>query len=260
MEEKNNGSKSIVILLLFLVIGLSGYIVYSKLSVKEPVKTNETGKTEEVETLNVKSNFVKDLYEKARFKSIDCFALDDNMTKDYLKVTDFSDTQKMKVVGSNISLTNLNYDDEGGSTLSEEIFKKAFYEVFGNNVEYTPLTNLKESATCPYVKYDSKNKEYKLIGGCGNVCGQYQIENIVEATKYSDKLEITTATAYFRGGTDEFGIHEWYYDKDFKNLISNSAEPDFIQYKDKLQKYKYTFTLDKETGNYYYYSIEKINK
>ena len=258
MEEKNT-NKILIVVIFVLIFAFAGYVTYNIVS-KKP-ETNNEGKVEtneaaKVEELNIKSNFIKELYEKISFKGVSCEPLEYNLKSDTLKVTDFTDAQKLLIAVANVKSYHIE-EENGHNMISEKNMQEAFYDVFGKNVAYSTLMPKEGSDLCPVYIYNASKKAYIDQGACGNVCPVYQKEQLIKALKYSDKLELYTASAFCGESQETQGA--CFADSNRTVEIGNQ-DVDLIQFKDKLPNYKYTLTYDEETGNYYYYSVEKISK
>ena len=242
MEEKKKNSSVVVIILLVVLLVLSvGYIAYDKLyATNKDVNSSNEEKNSipEYEELNIKSDFVIDLNERSRFAN-SCGDIDEILKKDKMNVSEFTNAQRLEIA-SEIAYRYDDDDDGYKEVIDEEDLIKAFKKIFGNNATYTVSDFYNP---CPDFKYDKSIKRYIT-----------RSEEIIDAKKYNDRIEIITALAF---SSDE-GV---FADVKMKNKIS-SLDDNFklISRKDQLKQYKYTYTYDKETGNYYYYSIEKIKK
>ena len=149
-------------------------------------------------------------------------------------------------------------------------------EIFGNEINVNNIINkdkvVKVRIDGIIFKYDEKTKSFSLLDyGVGDCCiSKYKIK-IINAKKYSDKIEIINKVMFiFDSGCDDeeefFILKSPYSYENYKNFIvedlsktqKTSEDINIDDYLDSLNSYKWIFTKNKD-GNYIFLSVEKIN-
>lgn len=271
MSENNSKNSLIIIIILCLtVIGLTGYIVYDKIIRQDTSATSETNNnSNKIESLDINSNFVMDLYNKTNYYEHISSRIE-YFLKDKLLVSDMSDDLRMRIARANMPENSVQFGQDKkfindipvGEYFSEQNLIDGFNKAFGKNAVYTRLDSIgKSEYEIGYEYYEKEQIYYMIPAGSGYAVQFSYDEDIISATRVSDKIEITTALAYC-GIPDDSTKSGCYTDSKGKTLVDSTVSDgdkfSGLKYKDKLSQYKYTFTLDNSDGNYYFYSVEKV--
>lgn len=299
--EKNN--KVIVVLLIVLIIGLIGsncYMIYDRYLKKEPTTNDNIKENEEVnvpkeeenqennksndndsnkyDTLDINSSEVVNLVDGINNNYI---GMSDYFKKDKFTYNDYTNSDKFYLALIKKLSDKSCYAKSLECSLTKEEFENNLYILF-NNKNYNDInTNLRAHN---YIVVKENNRYYTWLYGGGSSPYKF-IQKIVDAKKYSDKIEIYEQN-FIADMEDHYGTDsedKQYYYKIYKsqeNLesgeingkdlvateyytgwIDNLDEYNkaiFEKYKDQLYTYKYTFNLNKETNTYYFVSVEKV--
>ncbi len=153
------------------------------------------------------------------------------------------------------------------NSFSASILEDKYKDIVGNNTTYKNRTF---QTQCSTVKYNSTLNNYTVYtdSNCkttrdGN---DDYFDKIIEAYKYSDRIEIITRVGYYE--EEKELVDEGIYQNTGKIIIKRNMDTDEVigtfsegieQIKktidySKLAKYKYTFRLD--NNKYYFYSVE----
>lgn len=274
-ERRSSGLGKLffIFLLILIIIGLVGYILVDKKVIKLPVEIgniigsgdstdkNDTVKEEKV-SLSIEDASVIELYKNAHYSfniaSIDQYVFNNKK----LTLADMDEHYKIGLAG-NIFYKNIEYNYlDNSSYVTYEAVKNAYEKIFGpNTFKHIDKFDL----NCGPYEYDAVNKTYvNKADGCGGTTVYSLVEEMISATKYKDRIEITSAALFYNGA--EFAI---YKDYNFTNKIAdfdttgqNSYEPlkNYVkENKDNLQQYTYTFKLN-EDGFYYYNGVERTKE
>ena len=282
-KKKNKGLIVLIVLLILCIIGLVFYILVDKDIIKlnnatveneQVEENNPSDDTEEKNTgveLDPENSNIKYLFNNAHRLSIGPEA---QIYRDGgYKVSDMSEEDKIALLGrqwyplvehystgTSPNLTTTYY-------LDEDTLKDVYERTFGPNT-YSTVNQIYDGL-CATLNYDDTNKRYSYIGsiGCGGTSAFGVHEKIISAIKYSDRIEIVSATVYLDGMSNQMY-------KDYKkatslgellineNTTNNREEREntYNQYiednKDNLEQYTYTYTLN-EDGFYYLTSVER---
>lgn len=275
--------KYIIGILVFVAVGAMGAAVYFGVSADKNSSKKEENKQEEVlgndkndlnaELLNVNSDEVKSLYKKVDFNN-DFMSINahikywEMLSKDKVVAKDLSDKTRLLMAvnykgsdlikngpGVYMNVDNLEYPNYVRYVEEQEIID-AFNKVFGDNATYHKVDALN---ICEHYVYESRDNRYVTYdGGCGDLFDYVYIEEILSAEKYSDRIEITTGVAYC--SLYETACYRDYEQKEQIENLENNEDFNINDYLDDIYKYKYTFTKDDNSNDYYFYSVEKIKK
>ena len=282
-KKKNKGVIVLIVLLILCIIGLVFYILVDKDIIKlnnttveneQVEENNPSDDTEEKNTgveLDPENSNIKYLFNNAHRLSIGPEA---QIYRDGgYKVSDMSEEDKMVLLarqwsplvehystGTSPNLTTTYY-------LDEDTLKDIYERTFGPNTYHQ--VNQITDGLCMTLTYDAANKRYSYIGetGCGGTSAFSVHEKIISATKYSDRIEIVSATVYLDGMSNQMykdynkttSLGELLVDE---NTVNNREEREntYNQYieenKDNLEQYTYTYNLN-EDGFYYLTSVER---
>ena len=275
MENKNDKSKNIIIvILIIMIIGLAGLICYDKFIVKKenekPASTTEkkeeTTKAEDKEVDITDQNLKKDLSDKV---SILDRSIDDrypSSRRTIYNLEGITDNQKLRVT----LMGSINKVAELTSEEKKKVDVHAVGKISVNDVETiykkmfgTSISSYEDKTMgCPVFEYNKQQGVYYLLTGCNGLPDESDLSYINRLTQKGNE-----AYAYVNIGTlyhdyNNGGKKIIYDDITRKVVIATDVEDNYkideTNYK-KFTEYKYTFTKD-STGNYYFTKIEKINK
>lgn len=275
MEKKSNkGLICLVIILIVLVLGLGGYIVYDKVlnvekeSNKEQEKQNEN-KTEDIlseeekEQLNEKMQIIMEMddefdtphfgyyYEEEQFLTSEM----GNQEKIFLALRSLEPER-----------INIPYHEEENAPLifTEEEVDKALKKIFGSKVVYKHEYSHRRFEGI-LRKYNSDKKQYEVnnteVGSRFGVQTEYLI---TDYKKENNEAKLSVKAAIILSDFNEKGTssiynptHELGSDSKDDLVVANIKWEDSSSletYADKLDTY--IFTFKQEEDNYYFYSVE----
>ena len=261
----------VLLIVLVLISVLSQGLYYYSLEYDKKVNTTPVLNTKEIEqkkeeVLDIESEEVNTLLQKF------------NVFNDQLEAANFfgyfykedsyfleniSNKAKVFMALSNISFVDNKalIDEKDNVKIPNDLVKEKIQELFGTNTIYTDEALVEDGNDCrmAYFGYDEKNKKY-ILNSYGHNQAAYSntIETKIDkALKINDKIEIEVLM-YKKIPTKEG--YTIYKDMNSEEKITsyNFTEEKniFEEYKEELQKYKYTFAL--ENNNYIFNKIEKI--
>lgn len=272
-KKKRTGLTIVVGLLVLVIIAMGVYIAYDKgyisLGKKEKKTTekkidnnekNETKKSE-AEELDIESSEVEELYYNANNHL--GVGIDKNIyNKNELTVEDMDKNYKFSLA-YNAFKNDIIVKNEGQytiETISEEKVKEGYEKLFGKDT-YNKVDEFK--LYCSNFKYNESKKVYESItGGCGGTTAFSEIDTILSATKYEDRIEIVSGvvfidaetTAMYKDFNKKTKIKDLTEDE-MTNTLGNTWESKFTSFikdnPDKVSKYTYTFKIDKDGSTYY---------
>lgn len=283
-KKKNKGVIVLIVLLILCIIGLVFYILVDKDIIKlnstnvenEQVENNTSDDTEEKNTgveLDPENSNIKYLFNNAHRLSIGPEA---QIYRDGgYKVSDMSEEDKMTLLGRQWSnfVEQIGPSSSDGYTwtlyLNEDTLKDIYERTFGPNTYHQ--VNQITDGLCTTLTYDTANKRYSYVGkyGCGGTTVFSVHEKIISATKYSDRIEIVSATVYLDGMSNQMykdynktkSLGEnVFYSNNYTDEEREALENKYIEdNKDNLEQYTYTYNLN-EDGFYYLTSVERTKE
>lgn len=263
-ENKRNGiGLGILIgILIMLVIGMGSYIIYDKVlknnNYNEENKEEQKEQQDIPEDLDVNSELVQQLYSYT-----DTFCRNNRKffyENNKLLMNDLKNEYKLYLAMSNmIRDNNLDLDDDNPTNYPLKKFEDSMNKVFGSNVSY-----IKEKTLLfPDLEFNNDDVVIYSSAGCG--VGAWYERKLVLAKKYSDRIEIDEKNIYvvagagIDGGPGIFKEYTENIENPFvKEVYSENNESYVDKYEKDLPTYRYTYNID-DQGNYYLYSVEKIN-
>ena len=282
-KKKNKGIIVLIVVLILCIVGLVLYILVDKdiikwnsttaenKQVEEKITSDDTEKDDTRVELDPENANIKYLFDTAHFGAT---GVDAHVYRDGgYKVSEMSEEDKIALLGrqwyplvehystgTSPNLTTTYY-------LDEDTLKDVYERTFGPNT-YSTVNQIYDGL-CVTLNYDATNKRYSYIGsiGCGGTSAFGVHEKIISAIKYSDRIEIVSATVYLDGMSNQMykdynkttSLGELLVDE---NTVNNREEREntYNQYieenKDNLEQYKYTYNLN-EDGFYYLTSVER---
>lgn len=153
------------------------------------------------------------------------------------------------------------------TSISLEKFNAKYKKLFG-----TEPTSTNDIGDCPALFYDSTNKTYVKLDGCGGINISGQLVYIDAYNKKDNSVVVSTyvgGIATYNDGMDNaesaYVVYGDYYDADnIKNnkIIEKQENFDLIKIDEtnKASFTKYNFTFEKASdGEYYFKSVSKAN-
>lgn len=259
-KKTKNKNTGIIIFLVLVLIGMTGYIIYDKtISDKCDVKEMEEPDNEEtIEYLDIYSDQIQKLYNNIHTNNCNenttMFYRDGSVSMDkfqsnafYMAYQLLDEEKGVMQPGNWKKLVSFTY---------EELNKKA-KTIFGKDFNIED----KKYDLCPY-NYDSATKTYTFDeeGGCGCTTGPDGPHmTLYQATKTGDEINIYESVVYQKYEEQSY-YYSYYKDPLYNQKINDfSCEQGFSTKKciDNSTKYKFTFTL--EDDNYILTNITKAN-
>lgn len=270
VKKKKKGGLVFCIFLVLIIISLVGYICVDKGYIKlEKVESNKTDKSsnkentdskESYEEIDIRDASILKLYDNAHYNwtiGSDQFVFNNKA----LSVSDMDINYKMGLAG-NVFFGNMNVNyGTNTKTISYDDVRRGYEEVFGpNTFDLIEKFNL----GCGDYIYNSSSKEYvNTTDGCGGATVDTEIEELISAKKYNDRIEIISAVMYLAG--EENAIYRDYNHtnkiKDFGEVAQSTKQLAIYvsENSDYLEQYTYTFKLN-DDGFYYYAGVERTQE
>ncbi len=269
-EEKLEPTKDRLInnILLIVILVLLVYILFAtgiiKINTNNKVNKNEeTENIEEKTKIKTTDPIINSLYKSIELgRSYSALRHYYFYSYDKLFVKYMDDAFIKEMALSKLTLQN-------DTSINANILESQFHSIVGNNTIYKNRTF---QTQCSTLKYDMTHNIYNIIKNPN--CSITKEENgdyfdkIMEAYKYSDRIEIITRVGYIEEEKELVG--EGVYQSTGKTIVKKEMDSSeiigtytesldqikkIIDYQ-KLSKYKYTFRLD--SNKYYFYSVEKV--
>ena len=279
MEKKNNkGLIAFVIILIICIIGLVIYILVNKDAINLNSHKVENGQIEENATsdnsentttgvaLDVDNASIKNLFDNAHYFTITGVDAHIYQNGGYT-VSEMSNEEKMRLLAKQWSPLVEEYSKGTDQTITyyitEDTLKNIYERTFGPNT-YSKVSQITDG--CLTLTYDTAAKRYSYTGtsGCGGTSAFSAYENIIKATKYSDRIEIVSAVFY----ESPEGIYKDYkqttvlgentfYSNDYTEEARDNSRKQYLESnKDNLEQYTYLYTLN-DDGFYYLTSVKR---
>ena len=270
MKRSNFG---LILFLLIIIIGLVVYIGYDKMysfrkdskveDKKEIQEKDEDKEEDKFVEIDVNNEMINTLLGYTNPYGYNCKPFMEKYESDSFLVKDMSEEYKLMLISKMINYAN-------SSVIPEYVIKNAYETVFGSGT-YSHLDKLK--ADCSSYTFDFETKTFskdKTSDVCGCTSGPgspINIEYIIKAVRFNDRIEIDTKVGFFNNfvlysdtkytnevynASDVLGSIESYY------LLSEKYEEIMRTNEDKLNTYRYTFLLD-DDGFYYYNKVAKVS-
>lgn len=257
--DNKKGLVITIIILILLLLGTAGYIVYDKFFVKEDEEK------EYISVINDVSIDVNKLYKVGEvLNKIDkAFSTDDSKYFGYIyniKTTEIKDFDKSAAVYVSLYSDLVRTNTE--QTISNERVKNRYEYIFGKSLSYEP-TNLDLGENIK-VEYDEENSIYKYTASIkeDERVGEYLSRNI-KTTLKEDLVVITRKIVY----VEYNNLNATIYTDASKNTKLGtvklqdgevSLKEVTGKYGSKLKTYEYTFKLGSD-DEYNLYKIERTN-
>lgn len=284
-RRKSKGLIVFIVILIICIIGLVFYILVDKNIIK---LNNTTVENEQVEKNNTNDDTENNKGIELSIENENVIALFNNAhrlsigpeTQIYrdggYKVSEMTPDEKYTLLASqwydelNTHIDYIGQTNDQITELNEEILKSLYERTFGPNTYERP-TQITDGL-CATFTYDEEYQGYieRNGAGCGGTSAFSVHEKIISATKYSDRIEIVSATVYLDGMSQQMYKD---YNKTTslgellinENITNNREEREntYNQYiednKDKLEQYTYTYTLN-EDSFYYLTSVKRTKE
>ncbi|MBQ3468609.1 MAG: hypothetical protein IJH18_00910 [Bacilli bacterium] len=264
-EKKKNKLVGPFIIVLLLLLGCIGFILYDKgiiLKQKEEPKTEkkevkkEEKKEEKEEVLETTDKLLAEL-DKKYGTAGGCFlSKNDIFTGEKKDVNESFSNEKA------FSMVFLDENPDG--SISGEKVKEKIKEVFGKNYKFEHLKP--DYSDCSGLKYDKTTDTYKQTGqrGCGGTCVYHDYIKIVKAIKKGNTLEVYRRVLFY-DNTKSNSEGEYYSDYKYNNkvvTVNVNTNPNFYaeleQNISKGDLYKTVYKL--EDDNYVYDYTEPVEE
>lgn len=244
----------IIILIIGILIGL-GVFSYNK------YKNSSPKDSEKYELLDLTDKTVLKLFQLTRGSSNNSLFNSTEYENIYYKndITEISKTDNnFRLLLTYLNLPNEYFEskDEEGITISGSNFKKIYQKIFGS-IKYVPEDI---NYSCPSViEYNKSNDIYTIDDNCGGNNLSGYVDKLIEARKYSDRIEIYEKVAFYFVDEEQERIIYTINDDYSILLVETSLEDEFNidNHLERLHTYKYTFKLDGE--NYHFTKVTKEN-
>lgn len=275
-EKKNIGLMVIVVVLIILVLGLTGYLVYDKIlnnkdAVEKDAVKNETDTTEKVEEnkeeLNVASDEVQNLYKKLRFDEITSCMNYTNIKNYYFKSETITDELKIFLGLLNISSVDNYFKEMDENTL--EITSSDLTNSLNSMFENSKLSskNIDITINARQIRYDQANDKYVLkqsVGGC-TIAPYYDV--LLKSAKKTNDSIILNVKGFYWNVEEVNGEFEFFLYKDdtLTTKISTEGTRDETKQKQMVNNNEsllntYEFLFKKSSDGTYKLSSYKLSK
>jgi len=264
--KKSGTSKNIIIVLLVLVVcGLSGYLVYDKvfsnstnvdkdsttLKNKNKNKTEVIKKEEKPEEVSVDEN-IQNLYQTLRVGMGQYCGIWNYFTTVKVEAKDIPNSIVSSIVLSQfynkgiINPSNGQKDSFTADQVDSEVDR-----IFGKKYPYQHQTILN-------YQYNNSDRTYREgEAGFGGSCGPTSLDKIVKAEKMGDQLYVYSRVLFHIEGDDDT---KYYSDYERRQMVTVERDASGSALDSSYMKgslYKVTFTL--EDGNYVFASSEPVS-
>ena len=208
-EKKRNGSTIVITLLIVLVLGLICYICYDKgiifnsketpLDTAEKVETNtqDTTKNNEDEKIVFSDSELEKYVNYISPASIGPSALLYNTG--YVSAKNLSVADKIEYIGSHVYSKHTSTSDYQYDIIAENDVKSEIEKIYGPNSYEKTTFNL---GCGDYTLNESEGNYYSRTG-CGGTTATFESNVVIDYKATKNKLEITTAYAFFDGMTNK---------------------------------------------------------
>lgn len=260
--EKGKSKIGVVILCIaMLLVGVGGTYLFLNSNSKLITKTTATKeekkeeKKEELYEYKTTSPFITGLIERYDYSGMTNVEIFERYySKDEVKVTDI-DKNYIKILIAIAANQGIVYP-----SFTSEQFQNAKTMLFGNGIT---IEDSDIDVGCGNaIKYYSDNKTYIYYtsgGGCGGTTVQSMLRKITGVKNNGDTLEVTVSAAIANAVTKKVYKDSANTQEIVGVTLSENytiADADY----DKLLKFTYYFSYDKENNNYYLTTIKKQHK
>ena len=274
MEKKNNTNifLIIIIVVLLLLVGGLGFYIFNDGKSSSVLNDNQQNNLEEKDegvSLSVDNAHIQEMFRNVHPEDYITF---NQEMYGYKKrsVEEMDEFYKSRIAEN---IYGKYVSGVGSSAYIDEKYVKIAYEsIFGEGT-YKTMESISYNYICGGMKYVAEEKKYVSSDNvCGGASGVWIRDEVIDAIKYKDRIEIISANVVIK--LDDGNFYKTYETKDVvgnyaqdnlenKEKIDkfiNNEIPEFIRSnKDKLQQYKFIFKLDKN-GFYYYTGYERIKE
>lgn len=143
--------------------------------------------------------------------------------------------------------------------ISEQSLNNIYKDLYNTDIPNPQV----ELDGCPNIRYDEQNHKYLIVARCGGVSFDKLLTYNYKYTKDDNNAYVYVSTGYSKEdpATQALTIYsDASATNDYKQETEHSIfTMDNSNYQD-FTKYKLTFSYNKETDNYYFTKIEKINE
>lgn len=266
-SKKGKGTMVVIIALVLLVLGLSGYIVYDKMLTKESTETKEPAKAEKVEAPNEDLNEIANsLFEKT--ENYKLYILGNFANSNNLTVTNQMNEAQIYALSMYFLLNNMTVTKAGVDSYMKELY----------NIQ---LSNYPDIPLCG-AKFDTSKNEYVISEFAHDAMENKPLISKVASIEKNNNNYVLTVTRLYQpsqGVSYSTPENAFYTDAQFTTKIDelnqftktdslgnwdkadvegakNYYEQNYEQFKNLKPQYKYTFA--KDNNNYYLVSYELV--
>ncbi|MBQ7137285.1 MAG: hypothetical protein IJO43_04850 [Bacilli bacterium] len=256
--KKRNWKDTVIVALMIAIIALilSGVISYINFSGRTDDKNNEPTNKKEYENLNVTDNLVTDLFALTRGNNTSLFfgTQYENVyySKDKINTNELN--VEFKLMLSFVTLDRDKFSLDGETTVIEEKdLKEQYLKIFGDN-DYK-AQDIKYN--CPStVHYNPEKNRFEYDEYCGGPLNYGYQNKLIEARKYSDKIEIYEKVVFYLLEEDTNRITYW-KNSDCSDLILEAEIDDDFDINNHLEVLKtYKYTFEKNDASYTFEKVE----
>ena len=267
MERKNKVLTVIVTVLMLVIFGLVGFIIYDKV-INKTNKPNNEVISNEIKEVDLSSSLVTSL-KYPKFDNTSIFLDGErayknvnfvDMTRDELMLLASYETKELEFGDEELK----NYPDyclDGCGVYSADSIESNFKRLFGPDVDYHN-GNLSKFGCGEIGDYDKEKKLYFASYACGGdtdgiiayINKPYKAEQRGDYLYVYEYIQIIKIVSDYE--TDE--VYVYLTNKDDKTLAKTTLPIDYnglhkLMDKVQLETYKWTFKKQSD-GNYYFYS------
>lgn len=289
-QKKGKTSTIIIILLILIIIGLCTYIAYDKGCLNKWLGREENKEVEQKQ----EENLVKEITDKTIQKKLEekIWILEtmgnyNHQNKSYL----YEENRKASEMDefTKISAITMSYQDDKNvqttttyeeykalgqdvASESEEDFKgryeggeiyvldgtkinELYKDIFGTEIKNYAVNE--DRVVCPMHYYNETANKYYLIYSCGGIGGDQSISYNYKYEEDNDNVYVYTAV-----GTESMDEGQYIIYTDYRATKKYKTESKAKEFQIDASNYKefdhYKLTFTKNAGNYYFYSIEKV--
>ena len=255
----------IVILIILFIAVVSGGIIFLVGEEKHSVEYNEVNTSIENKELDINSDLVLNLYQKANPSD------DANVLKGLYENLVPPNTYVLAAGAMNYIRKNIPIDSEMiqnhmfTTTIKESDLKSSIYEIFGSieyqNTDFYVLNG--DYGVCGFT-YQSEISSYESLNGCGGSQFESFIRKVVSARQESNFIYITEKSIYVYTDWNDYVSRKYIYnnckqDKMLDYIETSSTENNPISlesYIDEAATYEYVF--ENQNCNYIFKGLRQL--
>lgn len=263
MKNKKAGILGIIGLLIIVIgIGVASYENF----IKEKNQTSDepiAPVTKDYEELDVNDSVVQELFLLTRVstESEDVLFANSEYENFYYRqdnvIFDGANNQfKLYLAFLKANTSDCIMIDDITCAISSKVIEEEYYNIFGKTDDYI---NQDIPSICPNsITYDNETDEYSFDLACGSEITSGYINKLIEARKYSDRIEIYEKVVFFYDDSGT-GNRLYFLKPGYKETlkVDNNKKFEIDDYLSKLYTYKYTFIRQETQYTFSGVSLEK---